>query len=135
MIERGRDQVYVHFLNKDKRLDDWVPESLTRPVAEGEQIEIESDLPIRGHKRKRSVGSCTSTPDDTTHQERVTNNGLDTEDPFVNGGAGNTSEEDDIAEHQLLTRRRNFDMVNFGDWQMKTWYVSLSTPKDILLCL
>ncbi|KAI0034324.1 acyl-CoA N-acyltransferase, partial [Vararia minispora EC-137] len=35
-----------------------------------------------------------------------------------------TEEEFDIQHHKQITSRRNFGKVNFGQWQMKTWYFS-----------
>lgn len=32
-----------------------------------------------------------------------------------------TEEDYDIQHHKQITAQRNFDMVNFGDWQIKTW--------------
>jgi histone acetyltransferase MYST1 len=119
VIERGRGQLYVHFLNTDKRLDDWVQESETRALEEGDQVELEPEPPQRGHKRKRS-DSPSNKPTTDSAPQRDISNGVHIEDPFITGG-GDSSEEEDVAEHQLLTRRRNFDMVNFGQWQMKTW--------------
>ncbi|KZT42767.1 histone acetyltransferase, MYST superfamily [Sistotremastrum suecicum HHB10207 ss-3] len=38
---------------------------------------------------------------------------------------GNTSEDEDIAEHRMITARRNFERVFFGPkWRIKTWYFS-----------
>lgn len=35
------------------------------------------------------------------------------------------SEEDELeVQHRQITARRNFDKVNFGQWQIKTWYFS-----------
>ena len=34
-----------------------------------------------------------------------------------------TEEEFDIQHHKQITARRNFDKVNFGHWQIKTWCV------------
>jgi len=44
-----------------------------------------------------------------------------------------TEEELDIQQHKQITAQRNFDKVNFGKWQIKTWYavpsiLSLSAP-------
>lgn len=36
---------------------------------------------------------------------------------------GITEEEYDIQHHKQITAKRNFDKVNFGRWQIKTWYV------------
>jgi hypothetical protein len=35
-----------------------------------------------------------------------------------------TEEEFDIEHHKQITARRNFDKVNFGQWQIKTWFVT-----------
>ncbi len=35
-----------------------------------------------------------------------------------------TEEDFDFEHHQQITAQRNFDKVNFGHWQIKTWYVS-----------
>ncbi|KZV77544.1 acyl-CoA N-acyltransferase [Peniophora sp. CONT] len=35
-----------------------------------------------------------------------------------------TEEEYDIQHHKQITAKRNFDKVNFGQWQIKTWYFS-----------
>ncbi|KAG6331645.1 hypothetical protein ID866_7446, partial [Astraeus odoratus] len=35
-----------------------------------------------------------------------------------------TEEELDIQHHKQITAQRNFDKVNFGRWQIKTWYFS-----------
>ena len=32
-----------------------------------------------------------------------------------------TEEDIDIREHRKITAKRNFDKVNFGRWQIKTW--------------
>jgi histone acetyltransferase MYST1 len=34
------------------------------------------------------------------------------------------TEEYDIQHHKQITAQKNFEMVNFGKWQMKTWSVS-----------
>ena len=34
-----------------------------------------------------------------------------------------TEEEYDIQQHKQITAKRNFDKVNFGQWQIKTWCV------------
>ncbi|KAI0683752.1 acyl-CoA N-acyltransferase [Cytidiella melzeri] len=35
-----------------------------------------------------------------------------------------SEEEYDIEHHKQITAKRNFDKVNFGKWQIKTWYFS-----------
>lgn len=34
-------------------------------------------------------------------------------------------ERDDVQQHKQITPKGNFDMVNFGRWQIKTWSVEM----------
>lgn len=140
--------VYVHYLNTDKRLDEWVPETSirlldddastngvngTNGVTEPPSSATPSEPTTRSRKRKRAVAA----PD----EEPLAEGGLAPPDVGVslqgrhmvtnpvakaNRRGGNTSEDDDIAEHRMITARRNFELVNFGTWQIKTWYAILN---------
>lgn len=45
--------------------------------------------------------------------------------PLLTGSRMMMSEEDELeVQHRQITARRNFDKVNFGQWQIKTWYFS-----------
>ena len=44
-----------------------------------------------------------------------------------------TEEEYDIQQHKQITAKRNFDKVNFGQWQIKTWYVSFRSCRILML--
>lgn len=37
-----------------------------------------------------------------------------------------TEEDFDVENYKQMTAQRNFDKVNFGQWQIKTWYVTIS---------
>jgi histone acetyltransferase HTATIP/histone acetyltransferase MYST1 len=87
-------------------MDEWVPEKFTE-IIEGETVQ--ETLPgYRPRKRKRTPQHA--------------NGDCEPADDWLDATDGNSSEEEGIAEHQMLTARRNFDLVNFGEYQMKTWY-------------
>ncbi|KAF8525214.1 acyl-CoA N-acyltransferase [Hysterangium stoloniferum] len=112
ILQRTTTEAYVHFLNTDRRLDEWVPESQLRLA---EPHEITEPVEVRGRKRKRIHH----------HQHTAGSPG-----PSLNGDASaseveSESEQDsDTGEHLRLTAKRNFDKVNFGHWQIKTRYFS-----------
>ncbi|KAJ7705301.1 acyl-CoA N-acyltransferase [Mycena rosella] len=108
IVDRRQGQVYVHYVNQDKRMDEWIPEVDFMPSAADNH-----------HSRKRKRTSQhdsdegSPTPDELSAEE----NGV--ERTMV------VSEEDyDFEHHKKITAQRNFDRVQFGDWQMRTWYFS-----------
>lgn len=130
------DRAYVHYLNTDKRLDEWVSEELIRPATEHEaKIAImgpsSSTNGIQTRKRKRGsdaaqpssstrrVSNAANTQPDTT-REGDTSNGAE---PQTTQPRELTEEEYDIQQHRKLFSKRNFDKVVFGQWQIKTWCV------------
>lgn len=42
-----------------------------------------------------------------------------------------TEEEYDIQHHKQITAKRNFDKVNFGQWQIKAWYVACQSICEV----
>jgi len=127
---------YVHYLNTDKRLDEWVSEELIRPATEHEAGTTVMGPPSSStngiQTRKRKRGSDAAQPSSSTR--RVSNTAstqpeIPTEE--IPNGAGTqstqprelTEEEYDIQQHRKLFSKRNFDKVVFGQWQIKTWYV------------
>lgn len=73
-------------------------------------------------KRKRGItstpsvsrpGSTSPSPDSAGDSER---NGSTVPEEVVM-----TEEDYDIQHHKQITAQRNFDKVNFGEWQIKTW--------------
>jgi hypothetical protein len=128
VLHRRGDEAYVHFLNTDRRLDEWVPESQLR-VAEPHEI-IEPVDP-RGKKRKRVLSHHPGSPS-------ASQNGAVPGESHDGVGVGmghsgrsaspeglESDEDSDTGEHLRLTAKRNFDRVNFGHWQIKTWYGDL----------
>jgi hypothetical protein len=131
--ESGHD--YVHYLNTDKRLDEWVSEELIRPATEHEAraaIMGPSSSTTNGiQTRKRKRGSDAPQPSPTTRRaSNATKTQQDTTEETSNGAEIQpaqprelTEEEYDIQQHRKLFSKRNFDKVVFGQWQIKTWCV------------
>lgn len=122
ILRRRAGEVYVHYVNTDKRLDEWIPESDFRP-AEDRRV---SDHGGNSRKRKRSIHSISFSSG--SHRPSADPSGAgagQTSDHTRSGSAPEdaaTTEEDyDIQHHKQITAQRNFDKVNFGKWQIKTW--------------
>ncbi|KAF7784818.1 hypothetical protein Agabi119p4_983 [Agaricus bisporus var. burnettii] len=108
VLERSKGQVYVHYINQDKRLDEWIDERDCRPA---EDMSERRDGRSRKRKRHTSASSGLGSHSDDTlplHEEDV---------PL-------TEEEIDLQTHKQITAQRNFETVHFGNWQIKTWYFS-----------
>ncbi|KAI0344184.1 acyl-CoA N-acyltransferase [Trametopsis cervina] len=109
VLERRPAEIYVHYANTDKRLDEWVPESTVRVTSvKGPAAKAHTQTNGAAKKRKRS--SSPGLPDEN-------GKGVTKEIKM-------SEEEYDIEHHKQITARRNFDKVNFGKWQIKTWYFS-----------
>jgi histone acetyltransferase MYST1 len=105
ILQRRQGQIYVHYVNQDKRMDEWIPEVDFMPSATDTH---------HSRKRKRSSqhdsDEGSPTPDEFSAEE----NGV--ERTMV------VSEEDyDFEHHKQITAQRNFDKVQFGDWLIRTW--------------
>jgi histone acetyltransferase MYST1 len=121
VLDRRGDEAYVHYLNTDKRMDEWIPEGNLRPAS------TESNLPngtsaetttrrTAGTKRKRGHQSVSPSPEDDTEDGHSAG-------PVQEEATITISEEDyDFEQHKRITAQRNFDKVHFGEWQIKTWY-------------
>jgi histone acetyltransferase HTATIP/histone acetyltransferase MYST1 len=128
---------YVHYLNTDKRLDEWVLDELVRPATEHEARAATTgpSTPTTNgiQTRKRKRGSDTAQPPPNTRRVSNTANAQpDTvkEENTPNGAETQptqprelTEDEYDIQQHRKLFSKRNFDKVVFGHWQIKTWCV------------
>ena len=128
---------YVHYLNTDKRLDEWVSDEFIRPATEHEArvaIMGPSSSTTNGiQTRKRKRDSDAAQPSPTSR--RVSNAAATQPDAARGEGTSNgagtqpiqprelTEEEYDIQQHRKLFSKRNFDRVVFGQWQIKTWCV------------
>ena len=108
VLERRPNEVYVHYANTDKRLDEWVSERVVRVThVKGPIQSAPSHTNGTSNKRKRSASVG----------EQAEENG----DDVVGKELKLSEEEYDIEHHKQITAKRNFDKVNFGKWQIKTW--------------
>jgi len=137
VVERDDSgHAYVHYLNIDKRLDEWVSEQLIRPATEHEArttVMGPSSSTTNGiQTRKRKRGPDTAQPSSTSRRvSNAANIQPENSTEGTSNGAGAqptqprelTEEEYDIQQHRKLFSKRNFDKVVFGQWQIKTWCV------------
>ncbi|THH27487.1 hypothetical protein EUX98_g6706 [Antrodiella citrinella] len=123
VLEKRPSECYVHYHNTDKRMDEWVPESVVRVAGPDERPEAE---PSSSRKRKRAsvdpeMGGSRGVSED---RSSVLRDGSAATPGESGAGTTITEEEYDIEHHKLITAKRNFDKVAFGKWQIKTWYFS-----------
>ncbi|RPD59449.1 acyl-CoA N-acyltransferase [Lentinus tigrinus ALCF2SS1-6] len=129
ILERHGEEVYVHYVNTDKRLDEWVAERDVRPAG-GHEAEVAANGHSNGATRKRKRGSTDG--QSSRRGSLVQANGdaatgsEHPEDQDANRADTSTitEEEYDIEHHKQITAKRNFDKVIFGKWQIRTWYFS-----------
>lgn len=121
ILKRGDGKVYVHYFDTDKRMDEWVSEDACM------EEQLESKQP-RQSGRKRKRGRQAESPSPGTSSSTGGRDGSTM--PLENGVNEEpkeivmTEEDYDIQHHKQITAQRNFDFVNFGDYQIKTWYFS-----------
>ncbi|KAG8929323.1 hypothetical protein FRC02_005743 [Tulasnella sp. 418] len=123
ILERRPNEVYVHYLHTDKRLDEWVPQSYIEPPDDQNVFDGATALETgQTQKRKRSQTVSASPPltaskrlassqSPPPHKDHLTENQFDID-------------EEAVIEHRQITAKRNFEKVVFGDWVMRTWYFS-----------
>lgn len=117
ILQRRAGELYVHYLNTDKRLDEWIPEDTCKLAKEkSEATAPTSRKRKRGASRRSSVPISNSPAAGSTTTSNETPNGGTSGDEVVM-----TEEDYDIQHHKQITAQRNFDKVHFGDWQIKTW--------------
>ncbi|TFK66090.1 acyl-CoA N-acyltransferase [Pluteus cervinus] len=142
ILQRRNREVYVHYVDKDKRLDEWIPEEHCRLVDggendnnedSGEAVASTSSAPAGGQrKRKRGpsafvLGSGSRSGSVSASVGRGSGgdvNGVEGDEGQQTEEVVMTEEDFDIQHHKQITAQRNFDTVHFGDWQIKTWYFS-----------
>ncbi|KAI0638868.1 acyl-CoA N-acyltransferase [Trametes polyzona] len=122
VLDRRGEEAYVHYVNTDKRLDEWVPARDVRPAGDHE-----AGMASNGTSRKRKRGSedgegprRPGSPARSDVDEASTRPENEQGPPT----APITEEEHDVQFQRQITAKRNFDKVIFGRWQIKTWYFS-----------
>ena len=122
ILQRRKDDVYVHYIGTDKRLDEWLPEDSVKLFGgEAEDRDTgRSSSSTNGRKRKRTGRNKS--------RETPRPRSLDIPHDLEGLGLGDegvpmTEEEYDIQHHKQITAQRNFDKVFFAHFQIKTWYI------------
>lgn len=112
----------MHYVNKDKRLDEWISESDFRLTDTTEddrgEIEIQPGTSMAGtrkRKRERTPSAAISISPDRENMSPAAGPSLSVDEVVM------TEEDFDIQHHKQITAQRNFDKVIFNQWQIKTW--------------
>ncbi|GAW02777.1 acyl- N-acyltransferase [Lentinula edodes] len=115
-------RVYVHYVNLEKRNDEWVPKSLLQPMPSTST----SNGAVPSKKRKRSSSKRPSASASRSYSALSDEDSLEGRDS--NGKPAEevvmTEEEYDLQHHKKINTRRNFAQVCVGEWLIKTWYFS-----------
>lgn len=121
VLTRGSEGLYVHYIDTDKRMDEWVPEALVKPFTAIPNGNSTPDAAParRGRKRKRTGPDPDSLP--SPEEAGPSTPALEEPTEAHTDDVVMTEEDYDIQQHKQITAHRNFDMVYFGDWQIKTW--------------
>ncbi|OSD05690.1 acyl-CoA N-acyltransferase [Trametes coccinea BRFM310] len=124
VLERHGDDVYVHYVNTDKRMDEWVSQRDVKPAATHEAEAASNGISGRKRKRESVEGELAKLPNGSPSHSETKPQHAGSAQPEDSGAAVVTEEEYDIQHHKQITAKRNFDKVVFGRWQIKTWYFS-----------
>lgn len=118
VLQRRDGEVYVHYLNTDKRMDEWVPEESCRRDGDGAHLP-QAEFTNRKRKRKRDINYSL---------EPSSFNGFNLRGVYGEGKGSPmpteivmTEEDFDFQHHQQLRAQRNFDVVIFDVWKIKPW--------------
>ncbi|KAJ7103744.1 acyl-CoA N-acyltransferase [Mycena epipterygia] len=109
LLGRREGQIYVHYVNQDKRMDEWIPEVNFMPSATDSH-----------HSRKRKRSS----QHDSDEGSPAPDGELSAEENGVERTMVVSEEDYDFQHHKKINAQRNFDKVQFGDWLIRTWYFS-----------
>lgn len=120
ILQRRDGEVYVHYVNTDKRMDEWVPEESCRCDGDVAQLP-QAEFTNRKRKRKRDVSYNLESSVLNGFSLRGVN-GEDKGSPMPTEIVM-TEEDFDLQHHQQLRAQRNFDVVIFDVWKIKPWQV------------
>ncbi|CAA7267725.1 unnamed protein product [Cyclocybe aegerita] len=119
VLQRRDGEVYVHYLDTDKRLDEWVKEWQCRLDESQPQALSEPT------SRKRKRGSHSSEPSSSRRVSATPDGGIDEEDGTTQLAEVVMTEEDfDLQHHKQINSQKNFDTIIFETWKITPWYFS-----------
>ncbi|KAF8236942.1 acyl-CoA N-acyltransferase [Tricholoma matsutake] len=116
ILKRRDEDVFVHYVGLDRRMDDWIPQTECISIIEKKK---------RGRPSRKSA--ATEAPTESQVSTALTSRGLSVAPHMANGKVGTkeivmSEEEFDQLQHKLPDK--NFEKVFFGEWEVKTWYFS-----------
>ncbi|KAL7408984.1 acyl-CoA N-acyltransferase [Mrakia frigida] len=126
-------EFYVTYPGRDKRLDEWVGESVLMGPWRGASVEGGTTPTMMEKEEGEGEG---------VEKSKIERRSLESELGFVRkrkraggegGGGGEQPSADPDIEHHLLTRVRNFNQVRYASFEISTWYFSpypLSAAED-----
>lgn len=119
-LQHSESEFYVHYVGTDKRMDEWVDERLVTDGMPPAGTSLAAGMTGQKRKRKSTIsnGGGSQMRMDIAESSRRE---VDAGETTKAADAPMTEEELDLREHRKLTATRNFDKVNFGQWQIKTW--------------
>jgi histone acetyltransferase MYST1 len=112
--------VYVHYVDTDKRLDEWVPEGSCQPQAlpdqQGPPAKKRRGRPPRKQLTpEHSASKNVEIPPPPAPEPVVEENGVSAAHVIL------SEEEFDMRQHKQLTAQKNFDTVMFDVWKITPW--------------
>ncbi|KAL0578839.1 hypothetical protein V5O48_003163 [Marasmius crinis-equi] len=132
VLKEEPERVYINYINREKRFDEWVPRSSLHPIPlQAGPSNIGKTVP---QKRKRKSGNTAG----SSHNSQNGDEGVELEEENgelhdVNGSDSQqlpsheivmTEEDYDYQHHKQIGAVRNFEKVHFGEWSIRTWYFS-----------
>ena len=135
VLEQNNEQAFVHYLDEPDRPDEWVELDNLAPLPSASEPKITAKKRKRGASgRSPSVNGisafdvaaeCSSSSRRRGPRARG-NSTLSTGPSSTIKG----EEEEDYHDPKITNAKRNVDMVHFGDWKIKTWFVVLQCPNS-----
>ncbi|KAG8899822.1 hypothetical protein FRB99_006437 [Tulasnella sp. 403] len=119
ILDRRGEEAYIHYVNTDKRLDEWVPANTIQLVSAPTPPASSA-----GIKRKRSHSVDDSADQSTALDNSARSSTSPPRAPMDHLAESKEQDQEAVNEHQRITAKRNFEKVIFGAWQIKTWYYS-----------
>jgi len=117
ILKSREEDVYVHYIGFDRRMNGWIPKADCKPL-------VPKKRPGRPSTKRATTEGLTDNRASTT---ALSSRGRSVAPPIANGKASvkeieMTEEEYDLLQHKLPDK--NFEKVCFGNWEVKTWYFS-----------
>jgi len=133
-LHRRPGEVYVHYLDTDKRLDEWISEELCTAEDNGSELPPRhqpSEPSTKKRKRRRTTSTAGHEGSSTNgHTNGHASPAGETDGDTLPPAETVLTEEDfDLRQHKQLTSQRNFDTVMFDSWKIKPWCVSITSSR------